>query len=39
LLLLPPDDRLRLWLVSKRMNRTGNIDDPTLIVEVSLDAV
>jgi hypothetical protein len=38
LLLLPPDDR-RVWPVSKRVNRAGNIDDPTLIVEVSLDAV
>jgi putative SOS response-associated peptidase YedK len=34
-----PDDRLRLWPVSKRVNRTGNVDDPTLIEEISLGAV
>ena len=34
-----PDDRLRLCPLSKRVNRTGNVDDPTLIEEVSLDAV
>jgi hypothetical protein len=32
-----PDDHLRLWPVSKRVNRIGNVDDPTLIEEVSLD--
>jgi putative SOS response-associated peptidase YedK len=31
LLPLAPDDTLRLWPVSKRVNRTGNVDDPTLI--------
>jgi len=34
-----PDDNLRLWPVSKRVNRTGNVDDPSLIEEVSLGAV
>jgi putative SOS response-associated peptidase YedK len=34
-----PDDALRLWPVSKRVNRTGNVDDPTLIEQISLDAV
>jgi putative SOS response-associated peptidase YedK len=34
-----PDDYLRLWPVSKRVNRTGNVDDPTLIEEISLSAV
>jgi putative SOS response-associated peptidase YedK len=34
-----PDDRLRLCPLSKRVNRTSNVDDPTLIEEVSLDAV
>jgi putative SOS response-associated peptidase YedK len=34
-----PDDYLRLWPVSKRVNRTGNVDDPTLIEEISLGAV
>jgi putative SOS response-associated peptidase YedK len=34
-----PDNRLRLWLVSKRVNRTGNVDDPTLIEQISLGAV
>jgi putative SOS response-associated peptidase YedK len=34
-----PDDRLRLWPVSKRVNRTGNVDDPALIEQVSLVAV
>jgi putative SOS response-associated peptidase YedK len=33
------DDRLRLWPVSKRVNRTGNADNPTLIEKISLDAV
>ena len=28
LLLPPPDDRLHLWPVSKRVNRTGNVDGP-----------
>jgi hypothetical protein len=28
LLLAPPDDRLHLWPVSKRVNRTGNVDGP-----------
>jgi len=32
------DDRQRLWAVSKRVNRTGNVDDRTLIEEVSLGA-
>jgi hypothetical protein len=34
-LLLPPQqsDSLRLWPVSKRVNRTGNVVDPTLIEE------
>ena len=32
------DDTLRLWPVSKRVNRTGNVDDPTLIEEISLGA-
>jgi putative SOS response-associated peptidase YedK len=30
------DDTLRLWPVSKRVNRTGNVDDPTLIEKISL---
>jgi putative SOS response-associated peptidase YedK len=34
-----PDERLRLWPVSKRVNRTGNVDDPTLIEEISLGTV
>jgi putative SOS response-associated peptidase YedK len=34
-----PDDQLRLWTVSKRVNRTGNVDDPTLIEQVSLGTV
>jgi putative SOS response-associated peptidase YedK len=34
-----PDDALRLWPVSKRVNRTGNVDDPTLVDEVSLGTV
>ena len=34
-----PDDTLRLWPVSKRVNRTGNVDDPTLIEQISLGAV
>ena len=29
----------RLWPVSKRVNRTGNVDDQTLIEETSLGAV
>jgi hypothetical protein len=33
-----PEDCLRLWPVSKRVNRTGNVHDSTLIEEVSLDA-
>jgi putative SOS response-associated peptidase YedK len=33
------NDRLRLWPVSKRVNRTGNVDDLTLIEEISLNAV
>jgi putative SOS response-associated peptidase YedK len=33
-----PDDTLRLWPVSRRVNRTGNVDDPTLIEEISLGA-
>ena len=33
-----PDDTMRLWPVSKRVNRTGSVDDPTLIEKVSLDA-
>jgi putative SOS response-associated peptidase YedK len=33
-----PDNRLRLWPVSKRVNRTGNIDDSVLIEEISLGA-
>jgi putative SOS response-associated peptidase YedK len=32
-----PDDTMRLWPVSKRVNRTGNFDDSTLIEKVSLD--
>jgi putative SOS response-associated peptidase YedK len=31
-----PDNRLRLWPISKRVNRTGNIDDPRLIEGISL---
>ena len=34
-----PDDTLRLWPVSKRVNRTGSVDDPTLIKEISLSGV
>jgi putative SOS response-associated peptidase YedK len=34
-----PDDYLRLWPASKRVNRTGNVDDPTLIEKISLGAV
>jgi putative SOS response-associated peptidase YedK len=34
-----PDSRLRLWAVSKRVNRTGNVDDLTLIEGISLNAV
>jgi putative SOS response-associated peptidase YedK len=31
-----PEDRRRMWLVSKRVNRTGTSDDdPTLISEVA----
>jgi putative SOS response-associated peptidase YedK len=33
-----PDNRLRLWSVSKRVNRTGNVNDPALIEEISLGA-
>ena len=33
-----PDDYLRLWTVSKRVNRTGNVDNSTLIEEISLSA-
>jgi putative SOS response-associated peptidase YedK len=33
------DNTLRVWPVSKRVNRTGNVDDPTPIEEVSLDAI
>jgi hypothetical protein len=30
------DDRLRMWPVSRRVNKTGNADDdPTLIDEVA----
>jgi len=38
LLLPPPHDCLRLWRASKRVNRTRNVDDPTLIDEISLGA-
>jgi putative SOS response-associated peptidase YedK len=38
LLRLASDDPLRLWPVSKRVNRTGNVDDQTLADEVSLGA-
>lgn len=34
-----PDDTLRLWPVSKRVNRTRNVDDLTLIEQISLGAV
>jgi putative SOS response-associated peptidase YedK len=34
-----PDNQLRLWPVSKRVNRTGNVDDLTLIEKISLGAV
>jgi putative SOS response-associated peptidase YedK len=34
-----PDDQLRLWPVSMRVNRSGNVDDPTLIEQISLGAV
>ena len=34
-----PDDPLRLWPVSKRVNRTRNVDDLTLIEQISLGAV
>jgi putative SOS response-associated peptidase YedK len=31
-----PDDRVRMWLVSRRVNKTGSLDDdPTLIDEVA----
>ena len=33
-----PDNRLRLWPVSKRVNRTRNVDDRTLIEDFSLGA-
>ena len=29
------DDRLRMWPVSRRVNKTGSGDDPTLIDEVA----
>jgi putative SOS response-associated peptidase YedK len=32
------DDYLRLWPVSKRVNRTGNVDDATLIMEMAAEA-
>jgi len=31
-----PDDALRMWLVSKRVSKPGNGDDPTLIEPISL---
>ncbi len=34
-----PDDTLRLWPVSKHVKRTGNVDDSTLVEEISLGAV
>ena len=34
-----PDNHLRLWPVSKRVNRTGNVDGSTLIEEISLRVV
>jgi putative SOS response-associated peptidase YedK len=31
-----PDDALRIWPVSRRVNRTGDADDASLIEEVAL---
>jgi hypothetical protein len=30
------DDRLRMWPVSRRVNKTGTGDDPTLLDEVAV---
>jgi hypothetical protein len=29
------EDRLRMWPVSRRVNRTGGGDDPALIAEIA----
>jgi hypothetical protein len=29
------EDRLRMWPVSRRVNRTGGADDPALIEEIA----
>jgi len=31
-----PDDAVRMWLVSKRVSKPGNGDDPTLVEPISL---
>ena len=34
-----PEDALRMWPVSKRVNKVGNADDPSLIEPVSLQSL